>query len=145
MPKGAKKPTAKSYQNISHARHLLRSIGSPTHEGPVSPEEVLGQRVEGNVGARTLGIVVRGRELSASGGETTASNEVGGHSGPDSSSGVHLRRESDAIDYRRKQCSTTNLEYRSRECSTYATVVGKGREERVERDASSSGPRWSRA
>lgn len=66
------------------------SGGSLTHESPVAPEEVLGQGVEGNVGARTLSVVVGAAELGASGGETTTGSEGGGHTGPDSG-GVHLR------------------------------------------------------
>lgn len=64
--------------------------GSLTHESPVAPEEVLGERVEGDVGARTLGVVVGAAKLGASGGEATTGSEGGGHSGPDSR-GIHLR------------------------------------------------------
>ena len=65
-------------------------LGSPTHEAPVSQEEETGKRVEGDVGARTLSVVVRAAELSASGGETTAGDKGVGHSGPESDSRVHL-------------------------------------------------------
>lgn len=67
--------------------------GLRTHEAPVSPEEVLGQGVEGDVGARALGVVVRATELGAGGREATAGNGGSGHSGPESGSGVHLERE----------------------------------------------------
>lgn len=69
----------------------LRGCGSPTHEGPVAPEEVLGQRVEGDVGARALGVVVGAAELGASGGEATTGSD-GGQSGADSGRGVHLEQ-----------------------------------------------------
>lgn len=65
-------------------------LGSLTHESPVAPEEVLGQGVEGDVGARTLSVVVRAAELGASGGEATAGSKGGGHSSPDSG-GNHLK------------------------------------------------------
>lgn len=67
--------------------------GTPTHESPVSDEEELGQRVEGNVRARALRVVVRAPELSASGGETTTGNGGGGHSGPETESRVHLESQ----------------------------------------------------
>lgn len=60
-----------------------------THESPVAEEEELGERVEGDVGTGTLGVVVGATELGASGGETTTGNEGGGHTGPDGG-GVHL-------------------------------------------------------
>lgn len=65
------------------------STESGNHESPVAPEEVLGERVEGDVAARTLGVVVGAAKLGASGGEATTGSEGGGHSGPDSG-GVHL-------------------------------------------------------
>lgn len=60
-----------------------------THEGPVSPEEVLGQRVEGNVGARTLSVVVGATQLGASGGEGTAAGDC--QTGTDGGRSVHLK------------------------------------------------------
>lgn len=78
---------------------MYHTGGSPTHEAPVSEEEELGQRVERNVGARTLSIVVWATELSASGGEATTGKDGVGHSGPESDSGVHLRTRSDTINY----------------------------------------------
>lgn len=57
------------------------------HESPVSPEEVLGQRVEGNVGARALSVVVRTGELGPGGGKATTGDEGSGHSGAESRSG----------------------------------------------------------
>lgn len=53
---------------------------------------MLGQRVEGDVGARALGVVVGATELGASGGEATTSSD-GGQSGADSGGGVHLHRD----------------------------------------------------
>lgn len=64
---------------------------SLTHESPVSEEEVLRKRVKGNVGARTLSVVVRAAELGAGGGKATASDGGSGHSGPESGSSVHLQ------------------------------------------------------
>ena len=65
-------------------------LGSPTHKGPVSKEEEPGERIEGDIGARALSVVVGAAELSTSGGETTAGDEGVGHSGPESDSRVHL-------------------------------------------------------
>lgn len=42
--------------------------------------------------------MVRATELSASGGEATASDGGGGHSGPESNGSVHLDAMSDTID-----------------------------------------------
>lgn len=53
---------------------------------------MLGERVEGDVGARTLGVVVGAAELGASGGEATTGSD-GGQSGADSGGSVHLRRD----------------------------------------------------
>ena len=92
MAKGAPKPvTGASKSAIQKPicdNHT--AIRPRTHESPVSPEEVLGQRVEGDVGARTLGVVVRAAELGAGGGKATTGNEGGGHSGAESGSSVHL-------------------------------------------------------
>lgn len=76
--------------------------GSLTHEGPVSPEEVLGQGIEGNVGARALGVVVGTAELGASGREATTSSD-GGQSGPDGGGGVHLEAVS-FLPYSKSNC-----------------------------------------
>ena len=68
-----------------------------THECPVSEEKVLGLGVEGNVGARTLSVVVRAGKLCTGGRESTASDKGVGQSGPGSGGGNHLasiRRES---------------------------------------------------
>ena len=62
-----------------------------THVSPVLVLEALAERVEGNVGARTLSVVVRAAELGAGGGKATAGDGVGGHTGPESGSSVHLR------------------------------------------------------
>lgn len=42
--------------------------------------------------------MVRATELSASGGETTASNSGGGHSGAESDGSVHLNAALDTMD-----------------------------------------------
>ena len=75
----------------------MSPIPSLTHKAPISQEEIFGQRVEGNVRARTLGVVVRATELRASGREAAAGEGVGGHSGPESSGSVHLGVLSDII------------------------------------------------
>ena len=97
MPKGRPKPTAREKERsaIVHRGQCFHKIqpGLLTHEAPVSPEEVLGQGVEGDVGARALGVVVRATELSAGGGKATAGNGGSGHSGAESGSGVHLEGE----------------------------------------------------
>lgn len=67
--------------------------GSQTHEGPVAPEEVLGQGVEGNVGARALSVVVGAGELGAASGETTTGNS--GQTGASGGGSVHLCRVSE--------------------------------------------------
>lgn len=61
-----------------------------THESPVTEEEVLCLGVEGNVGARTLSVVVGTGELCTGGRESTASDEGIGQSGPGSGGGNHL-------------------------------------------------------
>ena len=93
MPKGAPNPVTKWNQgqnNSSRSTTDIHQLGRPTHESPVSEEEVLGVRVEGDVGARTLGVVVRATELGTGGGKATAGDEGGGHTGPKSGSGVHF-------------------------------------------------------
>ena len=52
---------------------------------------MLGQRVEGNVGARTLSVVVGATQLGASGGEGTAAGDC--QTGTDGGRGVHLEIE----------------------------------------------------
>lgn len=61
-----------------------------THECPVTEEEVLGLGVEGNVGARTLSVVVGTGKLCASSRESTASDKSVGQSGTGSGGGNHL-------------------------------------------------------
>lgn len=51
------------------------SAETSDHERPVSEEEEAGQRVEGDVGARALLVVVRATELGAGGREATAGDE----------------------------------------------------------------------
>lgn len=86
IPKGVKKPATRT----SVSQPLTPAIETHTHETPVSEEEVLGLGVEGNVGARTLGVVVGASELGAGGREATAGDEGIGHSGPESDGGTHL-------------------------------------------------------
>lgn len=66
------------------------------HESPVAEKEELGKRVEGDVRARALSVVVRAAELGAGGGKATTGDERGGHSGPQSGSGVHLEESNRA-------------------------------------------------
>mgnify|MGYP006900022365 CR=1 FL=1 len=73
MAKGAPKPvTNDPVSQLFLAHSQLRSL---THERPVSEEEEAGQRVEGDVGARALLVVVRATELGAGGREATAGDE----------------------------------------------------------------------
>lgn len=51
--------------------YLLR-LSSHTHETPIPHGEEARERVEGNVTARALGVVVRGAQLRAGGGEAAA-------------------------------------------------------------------------
>ena len=48
-----------------------------THRSPVSVEEVLGQRVEGEVAARTFGVVVRAGEAGGGGSKATVGDQGG--------------------------------------------------------------------
>lgn len=91
MAKGAPNPVTRRVLE-SVLGSAAGSCGSLTHESPISPEEVLGQGVEGDVGARALGVVVGAAELGASGGEATTGSD-GGQSGTDSGGGVHLRSQ----------------------------------------------------
>ena len=54
---------------------------------------MLGQRIERNVGARALSVVVGAAELGTGGGEATTGSD-GGQSGADSGGSVHLCRDS---------------------------------------------------
>lgn len=86
MPKGAPKPTAVPMVSLpipsSPCISLLRAR---THEGPIPEGEEPGHGVEGNVAARTLGVVegrghlARGAvEAAAGGGGREACNGAGG-------------------------------------------------------------------
>lgn len=92
MPNGAPKPTAVwllAEDRVDVRLGVWRGARL-THEAPVSKEEELGHRVERNVVARALGVVVRAGELRASRVETTAGDSVG-HSGhAHGGSGKHL-------------------------------------------------------
>jgi hypothetical protein len=65
-------------------------MASHTHESPVSDEKVLGLGVEGNVRARTLGIVVGTGKLCTGGRKSPASDDGIGQSGASSGSSDHL-------------------------------------------------------
>lgn len=74
--------------SVIHSQSSLRiSLLRPrTHEGPVPHGEPLSERVEGNVAARALGVVVRrahlargGVETAAGGGGREACNGAGEH------------------------------------------------------------------
>lgn len=92
MAKGVPKPVTRviivSRQSVARSVATMRRL--LTHEGPVSQPEEASEGVEGDGSARALGVVVRAGELGTSGREATAGDEVGGHSGADSGSGVHL-------------------------------------------------------
>ena len=87
MPKGAPKPTA--VPMVSRLCPNLRYLSLPrarTHESPVPDSEPLGERVEGNVAARALGVVVGrahlargGVEAAAGGGGREACDGAGEH------------------------------------------------------------------
>jgi hypothetical protein len=69
----------------------MRPLAPPrTHERPVSHSEESGLRVEGNVGARTLGVVVGATKLGASGREAAASDQGIGEPGPGNGGSEHL-------------------------------------------------------
>ena len=61
-----------------------------THESPVLEGEALLERVEGQVAARALGVVVRAGELGAGRLEPAAGDEGGGRGGAESGTGEHL-------------------------------------------------------
>lgn len=86
MPKGIPKPTARI--GISHTEPpMFSDQGALTHEPPVSPEEVLRERIEGNIGPRSIRIMVRGSLQFPSRMEAPAT-----HNGvrADGGTGVHL-------------------------------------------------------
>ena len=63
-----------------------------THESPVLEGKALLQRVEGQVAARALGVVVWAGELGAGGLEAAAGDEGWGRCGAESSTGEHLEQ-----------------------------------------------------
>ena len=61
-----------------------------THRSPVSVEEVFGQRVEGEVAARTFGVMVGTREAGGGGSKATAGDQGGCLGGAKGGPGKHL-------------------------------------------------------
>lgn len=91
MPKGAPKPTAVSLVSppIQSFLYPCLSLLRPrTHETPVPQGEETGHRVEGNVVARTLGVVVGRAHLARGGVETAAGG--GGREACNGAGGEHL-------------------------------------------------------
>ena len=79
MPKGAPKPTAVPIVSLPFQSFLypcLSLLRPRTHETPVPQGEETGHRVEGNVAARALGVVV-GRAHLARGGVEAATGSGG--------------------------------------------------------------------
>ena len=90
MPKGAPKPTAVPIVSLPLQSFLypcLSPLRPRTHETPVPQGEETGHRVEGNVAARTLGVVVGRAHLARGGVEATAGS--GGREACDGA-GEHL-------------------------------------------------------
>jgi hypothetical protein len=91
MPKGAPKPTAIPLVSLPIQSSLypcLSLLRPRTHETPVPQGEEAGHRVEGNVAARTLGVVVGRAHLARGGVETAASG--GGREACNGAGGEHL-------------------------------------------------------
>jgi hypothetical protein len=87
-PKGRKNPVAT--ERVSSGKREQQSWPL-THEAPESESKELGQRVEGQVAARALGVVVRAGELRAGRREATTGDHLVGHGGhAHGSSGEHL-------------------------------------------------------
>ncbi|KAA8649126.1 uncharacterized protein ATNIH1004_005021 [Aspergillus tanneri] len=141
MAKGAPKPVTRERESQRSSTNDSLGPGqleTPTHECPVSEKEEFCQRVEGNVGARALGVVVRAGELSTGGGKATAGDKGGGHSGPESSSGIHLgERESEVIGLNTEHASTRTLKKAVAYGWGYQST---GRARRVERAAAGGSP-----
>jgi hypothetical protein len=66
------------------------AIDALTHEAPVLEGKAPLQRVEGQVAARALGVVVRAGHLRAGRLEAAAGDERGGRGGAESGTGEHL-------------------------------------------------------
>jgi hypothetical protein len=71
--------------------HALVTLPKLTHEAPVLESKAPLQRVEGQVAARALGVVVRAGHLSAGGLEAAAGDERRGRGGAESGTGEHLQ------------------------------------------------------
>ena len=92
MPKGAPKPTAVPIVSLPFQSFLypcLSLLRPRTHETPVPQGEETGHRVEGNVAARTLGVVVGRAHLARGGVETAAGG--GGREACDGAGSEHLK------------------------------------------------------
>lgn len=68
-----------------------------THEAPVLESEALLQRVEGQVAARALGVVVRAGELLAGRLEAATGNGGRGRGGAESCAGEHLGGSAEGV------------------------------------------------
>jgi hypothetical protein len=91
MPKGAPKPTAVPIVSPPIQSFLypcLSLLRQRTHETPVPQGEETSHRVEGNVAARTLGVVVGRAHLARGGVETAAGG--GGREACNGAGGEHL-------------------------------------------------------
>jgi hypothetical protein len=90
MPKGAPKPTAIPFVSPKFLDSASLCLLRPrTHETPVPQGEETGHRVEGNVAARTLGVVVGRAHLARGGVETAAGG--GGRKACNGAGGEHLK------------------------------------------------------
>jgi hypothetical protein len=70
--------------------HAVIGLPKLTHEAPELESKALLQRVEGQVAARALGVVVWAGELGTGRLEAAAGNERRGRGGAESSAGEHL-------------------------------------------------------
>jgi hypothetical protein len=92
IPKGAPKPTAVPPVSLPFQSFLypcLSLLRQRTHETPEPQGEETGQRVEGKVAARTLGVVVGRAHLARGGVETAAGG--GGREACNGAGGEHLK------------------------------------------------------
>jgi hypothetical protein len=92
IPKGAPKPTAVPLVSLPIQSFLypcLCLLRRRTHETPVPQGEEAGHRVEGEVVARTLGVVVGRAHLTRGGVETAAGG--GGREACNGAGGEHLK------------------------------------------------------
>jgi hypothetical protein len=71
--------------------YALATLPKLTHEAPVLESKAPLQRVEGQVAARALGVVVRAGHLGAGGLEAAAGDQRRGRGGAESGTGEHLQ------------------------------------------------------